>query len=138
MFPSNPRFLAATANCPYKVSWLYFYIYIRFPLGIILGAIRLLNSVMSGYLLASALYVLSLGITIVCYTQMRLFKSRAYILNIILLVFETLSSIFNACIEALSYWSLLPALLLSTLLFGGLWLLPNIIYFRKRRMCFCS
>ena len=106
-----------------RMSWFYFYTYVRLPIAVIISLANLLNVASNLYTLISVLYIAVLILVIYGHTKRKLW---GWNLNLTLLVFETL-------FYSLSYHKgdIIQTFILF-IIFALLWFLPNYIYFKKR------
>ncbi len=109
-----------TACYPRRTNWLYFYIFIRFPLGFIFNGSNIINSIIEGEgLLALLSSIALLAFQISVYVSMRELSKKGFTKNMALLVVETLFYGLSNGVGALIGLALI-------------WNLPNYIYFEKR------
>lgn len=139
----NSIYHQRTSSFALKTRWLYFYIFIRFPLAFFLGAIDILNCLVyircfyksiTGLAWFSVFIAFSLYIySIIVYRGMRVLDKPSYRNNMVLLVVET---IVGAIYFGLQQTDFGFGFIISLVSIGLIWLLPNYIYFKKRRELF--
>lgn len=128
-------------------KWLRFYIKIRFPIGIVISLIMFINSItvtdFSIYDTSSLLFVIfffaldffNISLLVWTYMEMKKLTPRGYVLNLVYIYFF---EIYYAVIYGLPY--MFTSQFWSYFLIGAIpglvWLIPNLIYFRKRKDLF--
>ncbi len=116
----NSIYSIRTTCYPHNTNWLYFYIFIRFPLGFIFNGIYIINSIIEGEgLFALLINIALLAFQISVYVSMRELSKKGFTKNMALLVVETLFYGLSNGVGALVGFALI-------------WNLPNYIYFEKR------
>lgn len=148
------HYRAMTKRFPRPTSWLFFYVFIRFPLGIIFGILNLFS--LSGQriiaenhlfgialeqeeLLINLAYALQIGMLLLIFVLMirmiRLTRG-AYLANMIFLGIETLLIGFNFMMSGWWIGNPIVYFIVGSVVWGLVWMLPNVIYFKKRTLLF--
>jgi len=133
-------------------SWLWFYVKIRFPLGIVLLVSSMIaffseTDFRNYYALEIAAFmfffsfdVINFVLTVWTYAEMKNLSIKGFKLNKVLLWYGTFYIPFGSALEfvgsdASSFWSrFLPGMLFI----GLIWMWPNLVYFNKRKFLFSS
>lgn len=132
-------------------NWLWFYVKIRFPLGIIISIISMITSfsqinfsLYSGLGIVIILFFFSFDIinvvlTIWAYVEMKNLSTKGFKLNKVLLWYGVFYLALSKSIEYINtdstaFWSGLFAGAIA----GLIWLWPNMVYFNKRKYLFGS
>lgn len=139
-----------TGSYPRGLAWMRFYIFVRFPLSIVLMGLQFAVNAAGcewrhpDFLSLYSLFLdgLMLLFTGIVYFKMKSLRLVGYAFNIALLVMEAVTKGFGFAFMRLSIYSdlryhLLLFALLTSLLFL-FWVLPNLLYFRKRRGLFAD
>jgi ribosomal protein L40E len=149
-------FKLRTAGYYGGTKWLYFYIFIRFPLTFIIGGLSSLanlskditdvvafsdyNLIIIGTILILVYYIPYIFIyifSIFVYRRMKKLEKSGYKLNMILLISEVFIYAIRVGFSVIEFNLLLGFII--GLIFGGLlWLLPNFIYFKNRKCLFAD
>ncbi len=123
-----------SVNHPKRVSsknlgWFNFYVYIRLPLSVILGILNLLVLIdLHSNVIWIVVSVLQIVISGVLFWGLKKRKLWAWEMNFFVLIFETI-------ILALSKLDV-TMFIITIILFGLIWVLPNWIYFNNRKFLF--
>lgn len=145
-----------TACYPGGTKWLWFYLFIRLPLGILFGGILLFRQIFKTFgasgawwnrnylslmLAAIGLGTVLLILRILVYMELRTLSPGSYRKNLWLLGCETVILAWNAAAEFFNagtmHWRDFLGLFLIALVICVLaWFVTNFIYFRKRKMLF--
>lgn len=127
----------------YGVGWLNFYVRFRFPIALALGvlalAVNCLNGVSQGFSgdalfwLFVVIYFGYLCFGFSVYQNMKQMTPKAYKLNIVFLVIETLVIPVSQALESNNFVTTYFIRLIILIL---IWFIPNYIYFKNRRELF--
>ncbi|NMC56274.1 MAG: zinc ribbon domain-containing protein [Eubacteriaceae bacterium] len=126
---------------PLPCNWLKFYIYYRFPIGLFFTLGSILKSYYDSYnsSLPDWVYLFDfLSIFLIVLTYICMFKltKEGYYLNIVLLFYTLAVNTLNYADYLLEYMNVFAALFVSLIAYLGIWVIPNLIYFKKRKSLF--
>ena len=107
-----------------SLSWFNFYVYFRLPAGIVLSFLLLFSGGLSGFL--NLIDIVIIGML---FWGLKERKLWAYRMNFFALVAETV-------LRPLGRTSDMSGYIIFVIMAGLLWLLPNWIYFKKRKYLF--
>lgn len=138
MSKSTDYFKDVLTKTPIKTSWLWFFVLIRLPLGIVLGSLSCLSTLgnmrritapsdINTALLIILIQLCLVALYVVTYIQMKRLTARGYYLCITTITIDWLAIVVNS-----NTGYVLTTLVISFLV----WSLPNYIYFKKRRELF--
>lgn len=130
-----------TSQTGKSLKWFKFYVYFRIPSGILLGFLSIfLLLKLENYPVSSVVFlVFNIFILIVLFLGLSNKDIWAWKFNFFVLIYETITISFNAIksVAGLIGEDFLAFGFLFNLVIGGLiWLLPNWIYFKKRKYLF--
>lgn len=128
---------------PLPCNWLKFYIYYRFPIGLFLTLGQMFNNYYNSYNSNSPdwLFLIdffSIVLIIITYIYMFKLTKEGYYLNIVLLFYTLILNSFALAFQIFDLMNLGAALLVSVAIYGLAWVLPNMIYFTKRKSLFIN
>lgn len=130
----------------YTTGWLKFWLYFRFPVGLILSLFTFSGAYMNDetlsgdFTLIIAMCIDLAVLTLTCITYYYMYKREkiGYILIKIFLIVEliyiSINSTFSVQYSTISEYTI--SIYMSMLLCGLIWTLPNYVYFLKRRWWF--
>jgi len=128
-----------------STKWLRFYVKVRFPLGIVISSLFFVSSLIktnfhieNASLLMFVIFLFLLDfanilLQVFTYLEMKKMTPRGYILNVIYLYFFEL---YYAIVFALSDFYLFWVRFIAGIIVGLAFMIPNLIYFRKRKDLF--
>ena len=131
-------------NYPQGTAWMSFYIYIRFPLGLVLGCLSFFSvaATMSDSsqpgadsgLLAFCIFIdlAYLAFTVITFIYMRKFTMTGYTLNQIYLICAAVINGLSSAVGTYNEESLSFMWFIGSGVYALVFVLPNWIYFRKR------
>ena len=106
------------------LGWFNFYVYLRMPLGIITSAMYIYFGGLIAFL--SIIDIIIIGLLFWGFKKRKLW---AYKMNFIVLIAETILRPLGKSFDFMSF-------VIFVIITGLLWLLPNWIYFKKRKYLF--
>ena len=147
MSSTNQSNTNINANLPMR--WWNFWKYVRFPLGLIFSLFRLSTykyTSFNFYVLAFVITdIIMLLFAIYTYDLFMHKKKKGYLIFILFMFVESIYSCgFSTLNTALSNttilesWEFILSFILVLIIWGIIWILPNYIYFKKRKECFCN
>ena len=131
-------------NYPQGTAWMSFYIYIRFPLGLVLGCLSFFSvaATMSDSsqlgadsgLLAFCIFIdlAYLAFTVITFIYMRKFTMTGYTLNQIYLICAAVINGLSSAVGTYNEEALSFMWFIGSGVYALVFVLPNWIYFRKR------
>lgn len=145
----NDYFNLRLSTSELPTSWLWFYVKIRFPLGIIVSIISIITSfsqinfsLYSGLGVVIILFffsfdIINVALTMWAYVEMKNLSTKGFKLNKVLLWYGVFYLALSKSIgyintNSSAFWSGL----LAGAIAGLIWLWPNMVYFNKRRHLF--
>lgn len=128
---------------PLPCNWLKFYIYYRFPIGLFFTIGSMLNTYYNSnnsYLpdWVNLINFLSIFLIVITYICMFKLTKEGYYLNIVLLLYTLIVNSLNYADYLLEYINVFAALVVSLIAYLGIWVIPNLIYFKKRKSLFIN
>ncbi|MDF2684874.1 MAG: hypothetical protein K0S55_55 [Clostridia bacterium] len=143
-----------TTKYPGGTRWLYFYIFIRFPISFILGGLSLLSSLATDlnsisiltdfssviiYIIIFFIFyipsIFSYIFSFFVYRKMKNLEKSSYKLNMILLAIDWFIFGIKMGINFI-YLNIFIGFFPGLIIFGLIWFLPNFIYFKNRKCLF--
>lgn len=154
--PGVSVFAWRTRHFPRGTKWMFFYVYVRFILGFVLGAGSILSSLStiaaaesygideSYVTLAKTLLVISALFylfSLFVFNRLRKLGAGGYELLLIFLGVEVLMIAIDTAMNMNDYfyssgWEIVTTALFALVIAGLCWFLPNYLYFRKRKDLF--
>ncbi|MEL7570574.1 MAG: hypothetical protein AAGU14_08450 [Eubacteriaceae bacterium] len=135
-------YLKETDKCARPVNWLKFYIYLQMPFGIIYGTYTRISK--WGYygIGLSIISILMILFQIVVYIYLRKLTKKGYYLNIAYLiiggVFSCVMYIQAMFVYSSTYYSSVIGIVLFLMIWDVIYVLLNVVYFKKRRDLFIN
>lgn len=134
---------------PLPMNWWNFWKYIRFPLGIILTAVNIVTYLPELEVNSITIFALLIDISMLVFMFVTYYhfleqnKIGYKLINAWLIVELTFNTI-NTALNSMSSYTTVTLMdfagsfVLAFLILGSAWTLPNYIYFKKRKNCFCE
>ena len=132
-----------------NTSWLHFYMYWRFPICFVVGAIllfvryRLDSDYFLFFVKGVPIYFVAFSAGIIVYTIRILvfphfleMSNKGYRLNIFLLILESINIAYSIGVSTIDFENFFRNSLIAFPFVFGLWAIPNIVYFKHRRFMF--